>query len=78
MGIELVAAVGAVAVALVTGVFTLLTSRSRKENESAHSQNYSVLKSIDKRTVAIDRKLDETSERLAAHEGWHRGRGDPI
>jgi hypothetical protein len=56
----------------------MLTARIRKENGTAHDTNFSVLKSIDKRTESIDKKLDHTAERLAEHEGWHRGKGDTL
>jgi predicted kinase len=78
MTAQLVAAISASIVAIITGVFTTLTARVRKENGTAHDANFSILKSIDKRTEAIDTKLDRTTERLAEHEGWHRGKGDTI
>lgn len=75
---QLVAALGATSVAFITSVFAWLTARTRKENGTAHDTNFSVLKSIDRRTQDIDRKLDRTAERLAEHEGWHRGKGDAL
>jgi hypothetical protein len=75
---QLVAAVGAASVAFISGIFAMLTARIRKENGTAHDTNFSVLKSIDKRTESIDKKLDHTAERLAEHEGWHRGKGDTL
>jgi len=35
-----------------------------------------VLDSIDRRTEAMDVKLDRHGEEIAAHSAWHRGRGD--
>ena len=71
---ELIAAVGGTVIAVVTGIFSFFTAKVR----NSVNENYSLLKSIDHRTENIDRKLDQTSERLAAHEGWHRGHGDEI
>ena len=74
MSNQLIAAVGGTVIAIVTGIFSFFTAKVR----NSVNENYSLLKSIDHRTENIDRKLDQTSERLAAHEGWHRGHGDDI
>ncbi len=76
MNPELIAAIGGICVATISGIFAWLTSKTRKENETAHTTNHSLLSTIDKRTEQIDGKLDLTTERLAEHEGWHKGRGD--
>lgn len=78
MDAQLVAAAGGIVIAFITGFFALFSARMRKENGAAHDTNFSVLKSIDKRTEQIDRKLDSTAEKLASHEGWHKGRGDDL
>jgi len=73
---EVVTAIGAVATAAVGGSFTVLAYRVRQENNATHESNRRVLDSIDRRTEAMDAKLDRHGEQIAAHQAWHRGRGD--
>jgi hypothetical protein len=73
---EVVTAIGAVATAAVGGSFTVLAYRVRSENNATHESNRRVLDSIDRRTEAMDAKLDRHGEEIAAHQAWHRGRGD--
>lgn len=76
MTAEIVTAIGAVATATIGGSFTVLAHRVRKENNATHESNRRVLDSIDRRTEAMDVKLDRHGEQIAAHQAWHRGRGD--
>ena len=76
MTAEIVTAIGAVATATIGGSFTVLAHRVRKENNAPHESNRRVLDSIDRRTEAMDVKLDRHGEQIAAHQAWHRGRGD--
>ena len=76
MTAEVVTAIGAVATAAVGGTFTVLAYRVRQENTVTHESNRRVLDSIDRRTEAMDTKLDRHGEEIAAHAAWHRGRGD--
>ena len=76
MTAEVVTAIGAVATAAVGGSFTVLAHRIRRENNATHESNRRVLDSIDRRTEAMDVKLDRHGEEIAAHAAWHRGRGD--
>lgn len=76
MTAEIVTAIGAVATATIGGSFTVLAYRVRQENNATHESNRRVLDSIDRRTEAMDTKLDRHGEEIAAHAAWHRGRGD--
>ncbi len=76
MTVEVVTAIGAVATATIGGSFTVLAYRVRQENNATHESNRRVLDSIDRRTVMMDLKLDTHGEQIAAHQAWHRGRGD--
>ena len=76
MTADVVTAIGAVATAAVGGSFTVLAHRVRRENNATHESNRRVLDSIDRRTEAMDVKLDRHGEEIAAHAAWHRGRGD--
>ena len=76
MTAEVVTAIGAVATAAVGGSFTVLAYRVRQENTVTHESNRGVRDSIDRRTEAMDSKLDRHGEEIAAHAAWHRGRGD--
>lgn len=76
MTVEVVTAIGAIATAAVGGLFTVLAHRVRRENNATHESNRRVLDSIDRRTEAMDVKLDRHGEEIAAHAAWHRGRGD--
>ena len=76
MTAEVVTAIGAVATAAVGGSFTVLAYRVRQENNATHESHRRVLDSIDRRTEAMDSKLDRHGEEIAAHAAWHRGRGD--
>ena len=76
MTAEIETAIGAVATATIGGSFTVLAHRVRKENHATHESNRRVLDSIDRRTEAMDVKLDRHGEQIAAHQAWHRGRGD--
>ena len=78
MTTEFITALGGAIISFITGLFAVISSRGRKENETAHTDNQTILKNIDRRTEQIDNKLDKTVERLASHEGWHRGRGDEV
>lgn len=76
MTAEVVTAIGAVATATVGGSLSVLAHRMRASNDAAHESNRRVLDSIDRRTEAMDTKLDVHGEQIAAHQAWHRGRGD--
>ena len=76
MTAEVVTAIGAVATAAVGGTFTVIAHKIRQENTATHESNRRVLDSIDRRTEAMDTKLDRHGEEIAAHAAWHRGRGD--
>ena len=76
MTAEIVTAIGAVATATVGGSLSVLAHRMRASNDAAHESNRRVLNSIDRRTEAMDTKLDRHGEEIAAHSAWHRGRGD--
>ena len=76
MTAEVVTAIGAVATATIGGSFTVLAYRVRQENNATHESNRRVLDSIDRRTEAMDAKLDRHGEESAAHQAGHRGRGD--
>jgi hypothetical protein len=73
---EVVTAIGAVATATIGGSLSMLAHRMRASNDAAHESNRRVLDSIDRRTVMMDLKLDMHGEQIAAHQAWHRGRGD--
>lgn len=45
-----------------------------KRNDKQHSDNLSLLKSIDSRTIAIDEKTDRHGEWIAAHDAVHAER----
>ena len=76
MTAEIVTAIGAVATATIGGSFTVLAYRVRQANNATHESNRRVLDAIDRRTEAMDAKLDTHGEQIAAHQAWHRGRGD--
>ena len=76
MTAEVVTAIGAVATATIGGTFTVMAHLVRKENNATHAANRRVLDAIDHRTEAMDAKLDQHGEAIAAHSAWHRGRGD--
>ena len=76
MTAEVVTAIGAVATATIGGSLSVLAYRMRNANDAAHESNRRVLDSIDRRTVMMDLKLDTHGEQSAAHQAWHRGRGD--
>ena len=76
MTADVVTAFGAIATATIGGSFTVLAHRVRRENNATHESNRRVLDSIDRRTEAMDAKLDRHGEEIAAHSAWHRGRGD--
>lgn len=64
----------AIVVALIGGVVTLLVERMRRENKRDHDRGYSLLQSIDARTIAMDEKLDEHGKWIAAHDArWPVG-----
>ena len=76
MTAEVVTAIGAVATATIGGSLSVLAYRMRNANDAAHESNRRVLDAIDRRTVMMDLKLDTHGEQIAAHQAWHRGRGD--
>lgn len=79
MSVEMVAAVGTVASTAVAGAFAVLVQKIRKDNghaSEAQRSNRRVLDSIDRRTEAMDDKLDGHAEWIAGHGAWHKGRGD--
>ena len=76
MTAEVVTAIGAIATATIGGTFTVMAHLVRKENNATHESNRRVLDSIDRRTEAMDAKLDQHGEEIAAHQAWHRGLGD--
>jgi len=43
----------------------------RDENDEQHQRGYSLLQSIDARTIAIDQKVDRHGEWIARHEELH-------
>lgn len=75
---DLIAAVGAVAAALVTGTFALIAASMRRENNEAHAENTVLLKSIDERTQRLDERTDGLMVWTARHADWHANEGDEI
>lgn len=73
---EVVTAGAAIIAAIIVGLFSVIAQRARRENNDAHDRNMLVLEAIDRRTDQMDVKLDLHGEQIAAHHGWHVGRGD--
>ena len=70
---DVVAAVGAVTAALVTGLFAVLTSVMRRENNQAHADNTVMLRSIDERTQRLDERTYEHGMLMTRHADLHAG-----
>lgn len=75
---DLVAAIGAISAALVTGIFTVLATAMRRENNEAHSSNTLLLQSIDERTIRLDERSEAHTIWMARHADWHASKGDEI
>ena len=75
---DAIAAIGAVIAAVVTGVFTLLASAMRRENNQSHAENTVLLRSIDERTQRLDERTDAHGVWMARHADWHANKGDSI
>jgi hypothetical protein len=75
---DVVAAVGAVTAAVVTGLFAVLTSVMRRENNEAHAENTVMLRSIDERTQRLDERTDAHGVWMARHADWHAHKGDAV
>ena len=75
---DIVAAVGAVTAALVTGLFALIASTMRRENNESHAENTVILRSIDERTQRLDERTDAHGIWMARHADWHANKGDSI
>jgi hypothetical protein len=75
---DVIAAVGAVTAALVTGTFALIATAMRKENNEAHSSNTLLLQSIDERTIRLDERSEAHTIWMARHADWHASKGDEV
>ena len=75
---DLIAAIGAVAAAAVTGTFALIAASMRRENNQAHAENTVLLRSIDERTQRLDERTDGLMVWTARHADWHTSKGDEI
>jgi hypothetical protein len=75
---DVIAAVGAVAAALVTGTFAVIASTMRRENNQSHAENTVLLRSIDERTQRLDDRTDAHGVWMARHADWHAHKGDEI
>ena len=75
---DIVAAVGAVTAARVTGLFALIASTMRRENNESHAENTVLLRSIDERTQRLDERTDAHGVWMARHADWHANKGDSI
>ena len=70
---EIVSAFGLVGAALVTGVFSILAQRMRKENRQDHARVESSLEDIQKMLEEIDEDLDEVIDWQSDHDKLHKG-----
>lgn len=68
---------GATVIAGLLGAVVQVAQRARRENNEAHDQNLTLLKSIDRRSERMDDKLDQHGEWIAGHAEWHRATDDP-
>ena len=75
---DIVAAIGAVTAAVVTGVFALIASTMRRENNHSHAENTLILRAIDQRTQRVDERTDAHGIWMARHADWHANKGAQI
>lgn len=72
MAPELIAGAAIILVALINGLAARAAARFRRENSAQHGAVYSLVESIDKRTMDMDDKLDKHGEWIAEHNAFHR------
>lgn len=61
----------AIWVALIGAAVALMVEWLRRQNKAQHAKGYSLLESIDRRTIAIHDELGEHGERITALETHH-------
>ena len=71
MGVEWVGVVGAMGVAMVTGLFGVLISRLRKENTEQHAANQAKLEMIAGDVVEMRDDVREVRSAQQRHLEWH-------
>lgn len=72
--VALITSGGLLLVAIVGALVQLV--KFRKENSEQHGATYSLIQSIDQRTMVIDSKVDRHGEWMAAHDQLHASYGD--
>lgn len=61
----------AIVVAAIGGLVAVLVEWMRRQNQKQHAKGYSLLESIDQRTMRIDDKTDRHGEWIARHNLLH-------
>ena len=70
---EMIGAIGLVAAAAVTGIFTLIAQRLRRENRTSHDEVVVVLHDISETLESIDDNVTRMDEWQQNHQTWHDG-----
>ncbi len=70
---EMIGAIGLVGAAAVTGIFTLLAQRLRKENRDSHDEVVVVLHDISETLESIDDNVTRMDQWQQNHQDWHDG-----
>ncbi len=68
---ETIGAIGLVGAAAVTGIFTLLAQRLRRENRTSHDEVVVVLHDISETLESIDGNVTRMDEWQRGHQDWH-------
>ena len=68
---ETMSAIGLVSAAVVTGVFTLLAQRLRRENRNSHDEVVVVLHDISETLESIDGNVTRMDEWQQTHQEQH-------
>jgi len=69
--VEWLGAFGVVTAALITGVFTVVASRLRRENTEQHAANQAKLESVGRDVVEVRDDVKEVRGYQVRHLEWH-------
>lgn len=67
-----------VLVAVIGGGVAVLVEWMRRQNKEQHDKGYSLLQSIDERTMRIDDKTSAHGEWIAAHDALHQSHEQEV
>jgi len=68
---EWLGAVGIVTASVITGIFTVIASRLRRENTEQHAANQAKLESVGRDVVEVRDDVKEVRGHQMRHLEWH-------